>query len=417
MNYIHKKTKFDYLIIGGGIAGTTAAENIRRKDDNGCIGIISDEPYNLYSRVMLSKPNVFLGKVPFDSIELRNDSWYAQNKIALIAGKKAARIDPRSKTVELEDSTVYEYGKLLLAIGTSPIKLPVEGADLPNVHYLRTRDDAEAIIRSVKDTSGRAVVIGGGFIGFEMCDMLRMAGREVTMLIRENYYWQPLLDETSGRIIERALKENGVDIQLNTTVSAIVGDGRPQQVVLNDRRRIDCGMLIIGIGGTCQTTWLKDSGIQIGRGILADEYMSTNLPDVWVAGDAAEYKDRVLGEQVQMGNWVNAQEQGRIAAFNMTGNKVAFEFISFYTTQGFKNTIAFVGDVRPESDKSYLERPYSSDQHTRLVVKDARLVGATLINRTQDMAAVRNLIKKGSNITKLSSQLTDVTKELSSVLR
>ena len=173
--------KIKYLIIGGGVAGTTAAETIRQQDPEGSCAIVSDEPYRLYSRIMLSKPNFFLEKIPFDQIWLKQADWYIQNNIALMAGKKATALDTAAKTVTLDDGTALAYEKLLLATGSCVRRWDITGAEKQNIFYLRTLDDAKQIIAKVKSTK-RAIVIGGGFVGFEMCDMLRLANIDVTFI-------------------------------------------------------------------------------------------------------------------------------------------------------------------------------------------------------------------------------------------
>ena len=220
-----------YLIVGGGVAGTTAAETIRKIDPDGRIIIVSDEPHRFYSRIMLSKPNFFLGKLPFDQIWLKTEAWYAENNIDLITGRKAVRLDPREKIVELDDGTQLRYGKLLLAIGGSARAWNVSGTNKRGVFYLRTLDDAKAIMEVVK-TATQGVAVGGGFISFEMCEMLRLAGIDVTLLLREQYYWSPLLDESSGRMIEEVLERGGVKILRNTEATEVSGEKSTEAVVL-----------------------------------------------------------------------------------------------------------------------------------------------------------------------------------------
>jgi len=174
--------KIKYLIIGGGVAGTTAAETIRQNDPTGSCMIVSDEPYRLYSRIMLSKPNFFLEKIPFDRIWLKTEEWYTQNNITLTTGKKATKLDPQKKTITLDDGTEVAYEKLLLATGTCVRPWSIPGSDKEGVFYLRTLDHAKQIIAKVKSAK-RAIVVGGGFIGFEMCDMLRLAGVDVTLIL------------------------------------------------------------------------------------------------------------------------------------------------------------------------------------------------------------------------------------------
>ncbi|HLB32485.1 MAG TPA: FAD-dependent oxidoreductase, partial [Patescibacteria group bacterium] len=206
--------EINYLIIGGGVAGTTAAETIRKNDSNGSIAIVSDEPHRFYSRILLSKPNFFLDKIPFDQIWLKTEAWYKDQNIQLLSGKKAIKLDSVGKIVTLDDGTNLKYKKLLLAVGGSARVWEAPGADKRGVFYLRTLDDAKAVIDAVK-TAKRAVAIGGGFVSFEMCEMLRLAGLSVSLVIREPHYWDPILDGPSGRMVESALEKGGVKIFRN----------------------------------------------------------------------------------------------------------------------------------------------------------------------------------------------------------
>ena len=408
--------KIEHLIIGGGIAGTTAAETIRQNNVSAIIAIISDEPYRLYSRILLSKPNFFLEKIPFEQIWLKKESWYAENNIRLISGKSAVRFDPQTKIVVLNTGEELEYGKLLLAVGGCARRWGITGAEKRGIFYLRTLDDAKAIMAAVK-TAKHAVAIGGGFVSFEMCDMLRLAGVDVTLLLREPYYWDPILDETSGRMIEAVLEKGGVKIRRNTEVGKIIGHDLVEAVEINGGEKIACDMLIVGIGVFCPFAWLEAAGVKVGRGILANEYLETNLPDVWVAGDAAEFDDVILGEKIQLGNWVNAQMQGRTAGMNMLGKKEQFRMVSFYTTNGFGMTIAFVGDIRPLPDRIVISRGSAdAGSYVRIISKDGEIIGATLINRTQELSAISKLIEKNFKIAGHEKEFADTGLDLKKLL-
>ncbi|MEK9175180.1 MAG: FAD-dependent oxidoreductase [Patescibacteria group bacterium] len=406
-----------YLIVGGGVAGTTAAEIIRSVDKDGSIAIVSDELYRLYSRIMLSKPNFFLEKIPFDNVWLKTDDWYKKNNIEFINGKKAVSIDVTNKTITLNDDKTIKYEKLLLAIGSSTRAWEAPGANKKGVFYLRTLDDAKKIIAEVK-TAKEAVCVGGGFVSFEMCDMLKMAGIDVTLVLRESHYWEPLLDEPSGRIIEEALKKGGVKIILNSETKEILGGEKVESIVLNNGRTIPCQIIIAGIGVCCQLEQIKSSGIQTNRGILANEYLETNITDIYTAGDCAEFKDVILGESVQLGNWVNAQMQGKIAGGNMTGKKDPFKMVSFYTTQGFGITIAFVGDVRPSADRSIITRgSFEIGSYGRIIIKDGEIIGATLINRTQELWTISKLIEKDFKIAGHETELSNPDCKLQELIK
>lgn len=405
-----------YLIVGGGIAGTTAAETIRKNDTDGSIIIVSDEPYCLYSRLMLSKPNFFLGKIPFDAIWLKKMEWYKKNNIKIILGKKAISINTKKKTVELEDGEVLQYKKLLLAIGGLPRKWDIEGAEKNGVLYLRSLDDAKAIISKIKKVK-QAVSIGGGFTSFEMCEMLKLAGINVILIIREPFFLDPILDEPSGKIVEKALVNNGIKIIRNAMVKNVLGDKSVKGIELESGEKINCDIIIVGIGLYTPTDWIKNAGININRGILTNEYLKTNIADVWSAGDCAEFDDLILEEKIQLGNWVNAQNHGKIAGLNMLGKKQQFKMVSFYTTQGFGITVAFVGDVRSQNRKVIVRGTPESGSYGRLIVDNHdELVGATFINRTNELGATTKLIERNVRVATIRKELEDSKADLSRIL-
>ncbi|MDI6820791.1 MAG: FAD-dependent oxidoreductase [Patescibacteria group bacterium] len=410
---------YKYLIIGGGVAGSTAAETIRLKDSVASIAIINDELYTLYSRVMLSKPNFFLGQIPFDSVWLKNNEWYKKNNIVFLGGITVVKLDANKKTVILSDNLILGYEKLLIATGVCTRKWNFPGSQKKGIYYLRTLDDGRAIMNAIK-IAKRAVTIGGGFISFEMADLLKMAGIDTTMIIRENYFWEPMLDEDSGRMVENALKKNGIKIIYKSEVKEVIGETNVKAVILQDNTKIECDMIICGIGAYCDFGWLADSGLKTNRGILADEYLKTNLPDVWTAGDVAEFNDLILDETIQIGNWVNAREHGRIVALNMVGEHTAFKFVSFYTTQGLGISIAFIGDVRLDKNRLVIKRGSpNKNSYGRIIILDKgvrkEVEGATLINRTSEMTAIAKIIEKNIDVLNKLDKLGDDNFDLKSI--
>lgn len=412
--------EFKYLIIGGGVAGTTAAEVLRQNDKDGSIGIVSDEPYIFYSRIMLSKPNFFLGKIPFDQIWLKKKEWYEQNKIIFLGGEIAVKLDSQNKTVELKSGKILKYQKLLLATGGEAKKWPLSGADKAGICCLRDLNEAKILIENVK-TAKQAIAVGSGFVSFEMCDMMRLAGLEVTLIMRKPYYWYPLLDEESAKMIEAGLEKGGVKILRNSEVAEILGQEKIEGVVLKDGTKIECQLALVGIGLECHLDWLKEAGVEINKGILANEYLETNVPDIYTAGDVAEFNDLVLGEKIQLGNWVNAQMQGRVVANNMLGQHQPFKFVSFYTAQGFGLNIAMSGDVRIKPDYRIIKRgspdvrPYDHQDvgFARIIVDgNDEIIGATFINRTQDMGPTNKLIESDFKVSGHESELADINFDL-----
>ncbi|MEK7213598.1 MAG: FAD-dependent oxidoreductase [Patescibacteria group bacterium] len=408
---------FKYLIIGGGVAGVTAGETIRQKDKESTIAIISDEVHALYSRVMLSKPNFFLGKIPFEQIWIKGDEWYKNNKITFINKQTAISLDKDNKTITLASGKKISYEKLLVATGVHPRPWKVVGGDKKGIYSLRTIEDGKGIMEAIK-TAKRAVTIGGGFIGFEMTDLLKLAGLETTIVLRESYFWEPTLDEASGKMIEQVLLKAGIKIIKNTEVIEIIGKENVEGIILKDGTKIPCEMIVVGIGVIpCEMNWLKEAGVNTKCGILANEFLETNIPDIWTAGDIAEYKDLILEENIQLGNWVNAHEQGRIAGLNMLGKKTSFKFVSFYTTQGLGINIAFIGDSRPLPDRIVIKRGSPEiNSYTRILIVGKELIGATLINRTGELTTIAKLIENNVDISEKHKELGDINFDLKKLL-
>lgn len=408
---------YKYLIIGGGAAGTSAAETIRKEDPGGTIAIVSDEIHPLYSRVMLSKPNFFLEKIPFEQIFLKGKEWYDTNKIIFLGGKMAMGLDAENKILTLSGGEQISYEKLLAAIGVRTREWIVKGSDKKGIHSLRTLEDGKAIMDGIKKAK-KAVTIGGGFIGFEMADLMHLAGLDTTMLLREEYFWQPTLDPASGSMIEDALDKAGVKIIKNTEVVEVLGGENVEGIVLKDGTKIDCDIIITGIGVIPPPLeFLEKAGVKTKNAILANEFLETNVRDIWTAGDIAEYKDLLLEENIQLGNWVNAHEQGRVAGLNMVGKKTAFQFVSFYTTQGVGINIAFVGDSRPLPDRLIIPRGSPEiNSYARILIVGNELVGATMINRTGDLTTLAKLIEKNVDVSGHLADFSDINFDLKSLL-
>src|SRR3989339_664189 len=363
--------KYDYLIIGGGIAGTTAAETLKKEKPSARVAIVSDEPYPLYSRILLSKPNLFLGKIPFETIWMRQPEHYAERGIDFLSGHRAEQLSTKDNKVTLDDGIELGFGQLLLATGCPVRQLNVPGlAEKTGVSYMKTVNDAQAVMTEIKHAK-RAVVIGAGFVSFEMCNLLRLAGLGVDVVVRESYFWEPVLDQDAGQIIERAL-----------------------------------------IGG-----WLEQAGITVGRGIRTNEYLKTNLDGIWAAGDVAELNDPAIGEPYICGTWLDAQEQGRTAALNMLGKRLPYRIVSSYTSHGFGLSLVFVGQVRCKDSQLFPRGRVESNSYGCLVVRNnQRIAGAFLINRGEDLAPIKSAIESAVNISNQLELLSDPESDLMALL-
>ena len=389
---------FKYVIVGGGIAGTTAAETIRKNDAEGTIAIVSDEPHMLYSRVLLSKPAFVRGEQPLDSVWLKKPEWYEQNKITFIGGVSATALNETAKKIALSNGEELEYKKLLLAIGAHARKWTIPGSDKKGIYYLRGLDDTKAIMEAIK-TAKRAVLIGSGCVSFEIAEILRSRSIETTLVMREKYFGEPMLSEPEGKMIEATLEKNHVTIIREAEVAEVLGESAVSGATLKNGEKLECDMILAMIGVVFPTDWLKSSGVVLKRGIVANEYLETNIPDVWTAGDIAEYNDTALQESFLCGNWMNSRGQGEIAGLGMTGKRTEYKTVTFQTSHGFGDLIGFVGDTRALPERTVIYRKDSEKNSlVRIIVRGENIIGATLINRMPEMGTITKLIKDRVNV-------------------
>ena len=274
--------KVDFLIIGGGVAGTTAAEFIRINDSSRSITIVTEEADRLYSRVML--PHYLRDKIPFDRLYIRKPEHYEEKNIELLTNSQVKKIDTKSKIVSFSKREPIQYKKLLVASGGKVNELKISGSDLSGVTYLRTIKD----VKEVKDLMNKAkngVVIGGGFIGIEYAQSFSHAGIKTTCIVREPYFWGQVVGENSGKLINKILEENGVEVINNSEVSEFVGEGSLSAIKLKEGKEIPTEIAGVGIGIHMDLEYLKDSGLEINKGVVTNEFVF--LPIAFAARQTA----------------------------------------------------------------------------------------------------------------------------------
>ncbi|OGY27206.1 MAG: hypothetical protein A2Z42_04005 [Candidatus Woykebacteria bacterium RBG_19FT_COMBO_43_10] len=411
--------KVKYLIIGGGIAGTSAAEFIRTEDRSGSVTIIMEEPEVLYSRVLL--PHYLRNQVQFERIYLRKVDQYNEKKIDLLKDVRASKIDTQNKIVSLSNGEEIKYKKLLIASGGKVNKLQVPGADIKGVTYLRTIND----VREIKNrmiNAKNGVVIGSGFIGIEFAQSFVKANLKTTCIIREPYFWSNVVGENIGKLTSKILQKNGVEIVSENGVSEFIGNGSLSEVKLTSGKSIPAEIAGVGIGIHMDLDHLVGSGIKINRGVVTNEYLETDTPDVWAAGDIAQFYDVIFNKHHQMGNWSNAAVQGKVAGSNMVvgwGSNVREKFvtISAYTINIFDKTFVFMGDPVVDGETEIVERGSSEDGKLgRIHLKDGIITGAALINLSVDRRPIEELIKNRVKITIGRDKLADINFNLNNLL-
>ena len=416
--------KVDYLILGGGIAGTTAAEIIRQRS-SGSVMIVTDDAHTLYSRVRL--PDYVAGSIPREKVFVKGEAWYKEQRIDLVRETAVIALSPSDRSVTLSNGKKIQYGKLLLATGGKARKLEFEGPEKEGVYTFRTLEDAERIKEAMAN-SKKAVVLGGGYIGLELVRCSIQHGLATCLVVMENQFWPQALDEVSSKMVENALRKKGVEVYFQSQIQTVMGNGKVESIILSEasgssgtergvrgRQCFDCDFLGIGIGVTTMDPFIETSGLQIKKGILTDETLKTTDANIYAAGDVAEFYDPNGRKHYQFGNWVNAAGQGKVAGMNMTGDHQIFHSVSSYAIRLFGLSIGFSGETKNEPGTTVIRRGSPEEGYVRLFVRDGKVKGASLINRAHEMRPVLEMIRKEIQVNHKESDLGNTDFELDSL--
>lgn len=389
--------RFDYVVLGAGVAGTTAVETLREADRAADIALVTDEPYLMYYRPRL--PGYVAGHVRIESILERDLAWARARRLDLYQRARVVRLDPALRTVSLADGRELGYGKLLVATGARPRRLGVPGEDLPGVSPLWSLADAECI-RSTLDGVRHAVVIGGGFIAAELLEALRLRGVTVTYLVRGPRWFYPFTDETAGAIVAEEIRSLGIDARFGARVVAMHGDGgRAAGVQLDDGSLIAADLITTSLGARWEMDWFVAAGGRVDRGALTDEWLRTDLPDVWAAGDAADPINPSTGERTKTFNVYTAGLQGKMAALGMVGTPRQLLRLPWYGFRMLGLFFTFIGmvDTRDPTLESWTDINPTQVSYTRVFIRDRRVMGGLLVNSTM-AGSVRRYAETGKRL-------------------
>ena len=345
-----------FLMLGGGLAAATAAQTLRQEGAQGRIVIVSEESIAPYQRPPLSKTSSRPNQPLEPNFVLDKDNLAAL-KIELILDAAITSIDPTKKSVQLANGRHLLYDKALIATGASPTKLVIPGTELTGVHYLRTFKDALAIRSDAKGVTGRkslakvrAVVIGGGFIGTEIVGLLRSLEVEVTLIEAKQLLYK-LHAENISNFAETILTKNNVRCIVGDPPAAIKGSRRVQSVLTESGETIPCDMVVIGAGVTPRTEFLRGTEIDCRDGVMVNEFLQTNDPSIYAAGDVACVYHPFFKSQFRVEHWDNAIKQGRLAARNMMGRREPFTAVSYFYSHIFDQSFNLVGFPSPANER------------------------------------------------------------------
>lgn len=381
------------IILGGGIAGTTAADELRKLNADVSITIIEQEHHPLYSRVIL--PHYVRGKIQREKVFLKTWEWYAEKNIEIMAGVRAEAIDIPNRFVRTSEGRELPFDALILAGGG---ELNVVGGEPRGVSYFRGVDDADEMIGLIRETlmrpegDRRGIVYGGGFIALEYINIFQHFGISCDVVVRGNGFWSSLLSKHSQSVLAKKAIECGIGLHCNEPELNILGDREVAGVKLSSGTDLPCSILGVGIGMHPDQSFYRDNGIEIDRGIIVNEYLETAHPMVYAIGDTAEFIDTVVDRRVVYGNWMNAQTQGRVVAKTIMGERTLFSLVSSYSTNLLGLQMVFIGDVDKKSADEIRQTAATDATSAEEFYRAGKLVGAVLIGDVSGRATITKRI-------------------------
>jgi nitrite reductase (NADH) large subunit len=388
------------IVIGNGMAGCRAVEEILKRDPNRyAITMFGAEPRPNYNRIMLSP--VLAGEKTFDDIIINGPEWYRDNNIALQTGCKVTSIDPASHTIFADGGVVEQYDKLVLATGSDPVVLPLPGANLQGVVAFRDIDDVDRMV-SISGRGGNAVVIGGGLLGLEAAYGLSRRGMDATVVHLMDVLMERQLDPSAGHLLAEALKARGVTTILNAQSEEILGkNGKVTGLRLKDGRVLSCDLLVMAVGIRPKATLAKQSGLLVNRGVVIDDAMRSSDPAIFAVGECAEHRGQCYGLVAPI--W----EMCRAMADTLTGSDGAYEGSMLSTRLKVSGVDVFSAGkyAGGEGCEDIVFRDAGRGVYKRIVLENGKIAGAVLFGDAVDGGWYFDLMKSGADVSELRETL------------
>jgi len=386
-----------YVLIGNSAASLAAVDGIRKFDKQGEITLINREEGPAYSRVAL--PYYVAGEMSLTDLLIRQKPDYGKIGVMLVEKENATAINPTAKQVELESGKKVPYDKLLIGTGSETIVPPIQGLDQVPHHYLWTLDDAVGM-KNAAEKAKTAVVIGGGFIGMLAAEALRKLKIRLTIVEMAPILLPQLLDEGAGKLFLQAVRDEGVTVRTGSLVAAVANKNSGIEVTLKNGDAFTVDMAVVATGVRPNTRCLQNGAVTLNKGVLVNEYLQTNQPDIHAAGDVAETKDFLSDDRSIYAIWPTAIDQGRAAGVNMAGKRQAYPGgLGMNVVELFNVTLAQLGRFREGAGDDVKMLAKGEDGFYRKVVvdKNGTLVGAVYLgdeNGVAEMGVIHSAIRR-----------------------
>ena len=396
----------DYLLVGGGLAAITAAEEIRKRDANGAILIVAAETRAPYHRPPLSKEYLrgdigAEGTYGAGGVFAQLPPWYDEQRVGLRTGVAVTRLDTEGRRATLSDGSEVSYGRALLATGARPNTLSIPGATLPGVFALRTLDDSTAIRERLGAAGRNVVVIGSGFIGLEGASNALARGAQVAIVDPVERVWPGMLTPALSDYLQAQYTRRGATFYLGHAPTEFVAgaDGRLAAVRIAPFERagatvtLPAEIAIVGVGVKLNTDLAADAGLNVDprHGVMVDDHLRASAADVFAAGDVAAYVDPVMG-RYHFEHWDNAIASGQTAAVNMSGGDEHYRHVPYFFSDQFDLSINMLGYPSPDAEVILRGDP-ATDAFTAVYIRDGAIRAALMVNDDAQMDAWRDLIE------------------------
>jgi 3-phenylpropionate/trans-cinnamate dioxygenase ferredoxin reductase subunit len=404
----------DYLVIGGGLAGANCARWLREEGgQEHSILLVGREPDRPYNRPPLSK-GYLQGKESKEEVLFRPDKWWEEQRIDVLSRTSVMKLDAEAKVATLSDKEEVSFGSALLATGSNVRRLRVDGCDLDGIHYLRAFGNSEAI-KAEAEQHGRAVLIGGSYIGCEVAASLTSAhGVDCEIVMMEDVTFEPLFGKEVGGFFQGVLEERGIKVHGGEELDRFEGDGeRVTKVVTKSGLEIECDFVVVGIGVTPDVTLAKAAGLQIGEqgGVKCNAGLETSQPNIYAAGDICEYDSPVHGRSMRIEHWDVAFNQGKTAAFNMLGRGFEHNVVPyFFSDLADWSSMEYVG---PGSGDTVIRGSLEDGEFAAFYLDDGHVKAALSVGRSDDLEAARRFISEKLKVDEAA--LADTGTDLSSL--
>lgn len=388
----------EIIIIGNGIAGLSAAEEIRRENQAINIHMITNEKYYTYYRTQLSH---YLSKdFKIEGISIHSKNWYKENNIKVYLNKEVKSIDKTKKIVYFDNSESLQYDKLLLANGARSFMPPVVGKDNKGVFALRNLDDLKSIQKYGKKAK-KGVVIGGGLLGLEAANSLKNLEMNITVIEFFDRLLPRQLDQEGSIMLKKIVEDQGIKVILGAQVEKILGEQKVEGIQIKDGQKVEASFVLFSTGVRSNIQLAKELGLEIDKAIIVDEYMQTSESDIYAAGDVCQFNNKFFGI------WPIAMEQGKVAGANMIGKKRAYKEITPSNMLNVMGTKVFsTGDIGAgEGEYDTLKvKDERKNIYKKFFFRDRKLVGAILMNDIAMAGKLKNLLTSGKDYSNLLKQ-------------